>query len=438
MSEKKKVLKSPYFKILLSFIIIIIIGTFLLWLPISTSNGQISFIDAMFTSFSAVSGSGMLTIPDINSSFSIFGKIILAILMEIGGISFLTLALFIFIIIGAKLGIEERFMMKEALNVDTPKGIFKLTKFIIIISFAVQIFGAVINMIIFLPYYQYDFLKALGVSIFHAVSSFTNAGLDLFGSESMIPLKDNILLNINTIFLMLIGSLGIVIFFDIFTKRKWKGLSLHTKIVLVMTLILIVFAVLFIKISMPELSIMQCIFYSTSVRSTGLSVFDMKSINNSTYILTILLMFIGGAPSSTAGGIKVTTLFVIIIALFYYSKGKKPKAFYRAISKKSIYRAFYVVLLSLLYLIIAIFILSFSEKNIAIQNIVFDSIAAFSTTGFSMGTTSSLSICGKLVFCVTMFLGRLGPITIANLWNKNWIEERSQEIRYIEENVIIG
>lgn len=440
----------PYIIIILSFLSIIMIGTIALVLPFAMkSNQSIGFTKALFMATSAVCVTG-LSVVNLGEEFTIYGKIVMIILMEIGGLSIITIAVFFFTMLGAKIGVSNRFLLRESLNQNTASGLVTLVRKIVIISFSIQIVCALINLIEFTKIYP-TFWSAFGVSIFHSAASFNNAGFDIFGSDSMIPYKDNILINSTTMFMIVLGSMGFVVMDDVFKKRfKWKRFALHTKLCVISTIALIFGGAIFIKITLrdQEFTWLQALFESITCRTAGFTTYDLSVLNNypAAYIVFILLMMIGASPCSTGGGIKTTTFAVVVLSIAYFARGKTVKAFKRKISRDQIVKAFVLLAIAILNVVIGTFLVGLFQPGlcyedgtrIGVQEILFEVVSAFSTTGLSMGITSYLNPANRILLCVIMFLGRLGPLTIIGVLNKNWMGYSKEQIQYVEENVIIG
>lgn len=353
----KKIKLSPYIKILLTFVIVILIGSIFLVLPFSSSGKNLSYVDALFMSTSSVCVTGLSVLKNLSVDLTFFGQFVVLILMIIGGLGFLTFSTFFFVVIGAKLGITNRFLMREVWNVTNAKGIIKLVRNIVLFAMCFQLFGAIINYFILLS--TFGPVKSIWVSIFHTVSSFNNVGFDIFGSSSMINYHNNILLNISTMILIIFGGIGFVSMFDIIKNRRWKNLSITTKSIIVITPILIVSGALLIKLCMyGKISWLEAIFQSVASRTAGFATIDMSSINTSVFVILIVLMFIGGSPCSTAGGIKTTTFFVLCISMFKISIGKQPTIFKRKISNITILRSFVILTLSIMFVILSTFLVS--------------------------------------------------------------------------------
>ncbi len=428
----------PYILIISSFVGVILLGTLFLLLPISSSdNESIEFIDSLFMSTSAVCVTGLATVSVANG-LRVFGQIVMCVLMEIGGLSIITIAVFIFAILGAKIGVSNRILIKEALNQNSVKGVVGLVKKIIFTTLIIQGVGTIINIFALMPHYDYNFGRSLYVSIFHTVASFNNAGFDIFGEESMIGFSNDAFLNATTMILIVLGGIGFIVIDDIIRKRRWKRLTLHTKLTLIITAILIVGGALLFRAVQSNATWMQSFFTSITCRTAGFSTFDMAELSNGGYLICIGLMFIGASPCSTGGGIKTTTIIVILIAIYHFATGKTAKAFGRKIPNNVIFKAFVLYVIAFIFLVVGIFIVACIEADIDIKKIIFECVSAFSTTGLTMGITSQLSIGSKLVLCVLMLFGRLGPLTIIGVVNKNWMNESRNDIKYVEEGVYVG
>ena len=257
----------PYYIIIFTFISAILIGTLFLALPISTTSGNsLGFVDSLFMSTSCVCVTG-LSVVNVSVELSVFGKIIMVILMEIGGLSFITIAVFFFVIIGGKLGVSNKFLLRESLNQQSLNDIGTLVVKIIIISAIIQIVGASINMIPLMRIYNNDFWKALGVSLFHSAASFNNAGFDVFGPTSMIEYKDDIILNTTTIMMIVLGGIGFIVIDDVLRNKRWSRFRLHTKLTLCTTAILIVFGTAFLMLTANDMSFLQALFTSVTSRT---------------------------------------------------------------------------------------------------------------------------------------------------------------------------
>ena len=427
--------------ILLSFLVIILIGAVLLALPISHNNGNVSFIDAFMISTSAVSVTGLTPITDISTTFNLFGKIVIAILMEIGGLGLVTLVMFIAIILGFKISFGQRLIIKEALNQDAVGGIVQLLKKIVITAGLIQLFGATLNFIDLVFIHNYPIIDAIGYSIFHAISSFNNAGFDIFGKTSLMAFNNDYLLNISTMLMIIFGGIGFIVIFDILQKKNLKRLSLHSKIVLSMTAFLLVFGTILIKIlNWENVSWLEASFLSVSARTAGFYTFDLRSLSKASMLILIVLMFIGAAPASTGGGIKVTTFFTMISSVKMFAIGENDNhAFKRKIPPTLMVRAFILSVFAIVVIVVmTFFILVFEGNTFKLHEVLFEAFSAFSTVGLSLGITSQLTTGSKIVLCLLMYMGRLGPITFISLFNRNNTPASKGSVQYVEENIIIG
>lgn len=438
---------SPYVIILIGFLGIITLGTILLLLPFSTVDGyQLSFIDALFTSTSAVCVTGLVPVESVASVFTLFGKIVILFLIQVGGLGFITLGMFIFSVLGLKIGISDRVLIKESLNQNSLSGMVRLVRNAVFLTLVIELVGAIINFTVFIK--DYDLLDAIGISIFHSISSFNNAGFDVFNiaiSESKYV--NDIIFNLNTSLLIIIGGIGFVVIYDLIDAKKWKKLRIHTKIVIKMTIMLLVVGTVLIKISEYEkITWLQAMFTSVNARTAGFATVDFNLFSSFSILVVIMLFFIGASPASTGGGIKTTTFYTIIKSIGSYARGKKPISYNRKISEYSITKAFVLVSLSLIIIVITIGIISFIERyNRKIINdynyfmkIVFESFSAFGTVGNSMGITKDLHWLSKWLLSMLMLFGRLGPITIISLWNSKSAQINNDKIKYLDQKMFIG
>lgn len=423
--------------ILLTFALVILFGTICFVLPFSTLDGKgLSFINALFTSTSATCVTGLSTINC--SELSLFGKIILAVLIELGGLSFLTIATFIYSMF-SKMSIGSFKLMTEALNYDRPGEVVKMIRKVLLIAAVIQLIGFSFNTIIFHFEYGMSVPQALGYGAFHAISSFNNAGFDIFGTNSLIDFSSDWFININTMLLIILGGIGFLVIDEVLRKRRWRKFSLNTKVVLITTISLLVLGTLLFKLTMfKEMSWLQALFQSTSARTAGFATYDMTKLNTTGYIIMISLMFIGASPASTGGGLKTTTLFVLILVMIRFVRGEKYSVFKRKIPTQLVHKAFVIFVIEIVYVLIATFLMAIFEPNISFDRLLFEVVSAFATVGLSMGITGELSLGGQIIIIVTMYIGRLGPLTILSLSNnkKNIIKDK--QISYIEEKIIIG
>ncbi len=445
---RNKKARSPFIILLSGFALLILIGTLLLMLPFATKSGvNLDFIDAMFLSTSAVCVTGLVSSPlPLSMTLSPFGIIVLWFLIEIGGLGFITLVTFAFSFAKKKVNISTNVLLKEAMNQNNYQELIPLGKKIVITSFGIQLVGIVLNFFALLK--DFKPLDALGYSIFHTASSFNNAGFDIFGSSSLELYKNNIPLMIITSLLIILGGLGFVVMFDVFKKRKYSRLNLHTKVVINATILILVVGTILIKVSDWNGiswgdSILQVIF----ARTAGFATINLASARNTILLILMVIMFIGGSPASIAGGVKTTTFYTIIRSIGCFGRGKKHIISHnREINQEAILKSYVLVTVSIVFIGLMSFLILFFEEtlntNLAnhpnlFKEIIFEAVSAFATCGTTLGITSKLSSISKCFIIILMYFGRLGPITFISLLNKGNNSDE-EAIRYVEGEIIIG
>lgn len=418
--------------IVLGFLMVILLGTILLMLPISINEGKnVSFIDALFTSTSAVCVTGLIAI-DTADTFTIFGRTIVALLIQIGGLGVTSVGVGFIMLMKRKIGIKERTLIKESMNLDSLKGVVKLVKSILLMTLIFESIGVILSYIVFSK--DYAPLDALGISLFHSIAAFNNSGFDILGGlQNLIPYQNNILLNLTTCGLIIFGGIGFLVIKEIIEIRSFKKFTLHTKIVIIMTVILLIVGTILLKLT-ENISWLGAFFFSTSSRTAGFSTYPLSSFTNAGLFVIIILMFIGASPGSTGGGIKTTTLFTLYKSIYSTSTNKHCTAFKRKIPLNVILKAFNITILALFVVCIGTFILNILEPNYTFIQLLFEVTSAFGTVGLSTGITPDLSDTSKFIISLIMFIGRLGPMTIATIW----CSKEPSNACYSEETVIIG
>ena len=427
--------------IFLSFLIVIFIGSFLLWLPISQTENRLSYLDSLFLSTSAICVTGLTPVSNLADHLSIFGRIILSILIEIGGLGIVSIMMFIAILFGFKITFNQRSLLKEALNQNEVGGIVNMLIKIVSTALIIQFVGFILNFISLYFIEHLSFAESLGYGLFHAISSFNNAGFDLFGSSSLINYSNNYLLMFSTCLMIFLGGIGFIVIFDIIQKRSIRKLSLHSKIVLTMSAILLVVGTLLIKLlNFGTISLHDAIFLSFSLRTAGFTTVDLNNLSLASQIIMFILMFVGAGSASTGGGIKVSTFFVLILAFKNFAQGNKDiHVFKRQIPNDQVSKAFILTSFSTFFIIIISTIIATIEKNnFNLLQIFFEVVSGFGTVGLSLSVTPLLSSLSKLVICVTMFTGRLGPLLFISLFHKKHEVIKKDQVGFVEENVIIG
>lgn len=410
---------SPPQVLALGFGIVIILGTLILKLPWSTTE-SISWINALFTATSATTVTGLVVV-DTGTDFTVFGQIIIMILIKIGGLGLMTFAIMTVLVLGKRIGIKERVLIQEALNQHSIGGVVRLVKILFIFSIVMEFIATVLLSFRWVPEYGWGF--GIYTSIFHSISAFNNAGFSLWG-DSLSGYVGDPIINIIITLLFIIGGIGYTVLYDVMTTRKFRMLALHTKIMLVGTLVVNVvamFVIFILEYSNPltfgALStgeqVWASYFQAVTPRTAGFNTIEIGDMNPGTIVFTLLLMFIGAGSASTGSGVKLTTFLIIILAVITYLRGKQePVIFRRRINDEIINRALAIVVISLTVIFISILALSVTETSPFIM-IVFEAFSAFGTVGLSMGLTGELSFVGKQVIIILMFIGRIGPLTFA-------------------------
>lgn len=418
--------------IVLGFLLVILLGAMLLMLPISINEGaSVSFVDALFTSTSAVCVTGLIAI-DTADTFTVFGRSVVAMLIQIGGLGVTSVGVGFILLMRKKIGIKERTLIKESMNLDSLKGVVKLVKSVLIMTLIFESIGVILSYIVFSK--DYAPLDALGISLFHSVAAFNNSGFDILGGlQNLIPYQNNILLNLTTCGLIIFGGIGFLVIKEIIEKKSFKKFSLHTKVVLMMTAVLLIVGTILLKLT-ENISWLGAFFFSTSARTAGFSTYSLSTFTNAGLFVLIILMFIGASPGSTGGGIKTTTLFTLYKSIYSTSTNKHCVAFKRKFPLSVILKAFNITMLALFVVCMGTFALSILEPNYTFMQLLFEVTSAFGTVGLSTGITPNLSDLSKIIISLIMFIGRLGPMTIATIW---YFKEPSNAC-YSEEAVIIG
>lgn len=418
--------------IALGFGVVIVVGALLLMLPISLNDGiDISFIDALFTSTSAVCVTGLIAV-DTADTFTVFGRTVVASLIQIGGLGVTSIGVGFIILSGKRINMRQRVLAKEALNYNSVKGILRMVKAVLLMTLTFELVGAVLSFFVFSK--DFPFWDAIGISVFHSVAAFNNSGFDILGGlQNLIPYQNNILLNLTTCGLIIFGGLGFFVIRDIYQKRSFKKFSLHTKVVLLMTVILLVVGTILLKLT-EDVSWLGAFFNSTSARTAGFSTYPVGGFTSAGLFILIVLMFIGASPGSTGGGIKTTTFFVLINSVYAASTNSNCGAFKRKFPREIMNKAFVVTILSLGVVFVSTLLLCVLEPNTDFLKLFFEVVSGFGTVGLSTGITPELRGVSKLVVALTMYIGRLGPLAVASLW----IFKPSSAVSYAEEIVTIG
>ncbi|WP_028594076.1 TrkH family potassium uptake protein [Paenibacillus assamensis] len=426
-NKKRRWRLTPPRVLVCGFAFIILLGAFLLMLPISNADGKtLSFIDALFTATSAACVTGLVVV-DTGTHFTMFGQIVLLMLIQIGGLGFMTMATMFAIAFRKKISLRERLILQEAMNQGSMEGIVRLIRKVI--GYALVIEG--IAALLFFVRFSYDMPngQAIYYGIFHAISLFNNAGFDLFGPitgpfSSLTSYVGDPIINVVAMFLIISGGIGFIVLSELYDYRRTRRLSLHSKVVLSTTGFLIVIGAIVIFIfeftntktiaNMPLMDkIWASFFQSVTPRTAGANSLNIPDMRQASQFFIVILMFIGASPGSTGGGIKTTTFSILIGAVLAMIRGKEDIVMFKyRLAKDRIFKAVTLTLLALSLVLLVSMILSTTEDQPFLA-ILFEATSAFGTVGLSMGVTPELSAFGKVLISLTMFAGRLGPLTLA-------------------------
>ncbi|ACA55974.1 TrkH family potassium uptake protein [Clostridium botulinum] len=430
----------------IGFAIVIFVGAVLLSLPISSQSGQRTpFLDCLFTSTSSVCVTGLIVV-DTGTHWTYFGKTVIMLLIEIGGLGFMSFATLLALLLGKKITLKERLVMQEALNTFNIQGLVKMAKYMLLFTFSIQGGGALLLSTQFIP--RYGLAKGLYYSIFHSVSAFCNAGFDLFGNfSSLTGVYNNPVIILVIAFLIIIGGIGFYVWYEIYHYKGNRKLSTHSKLVLWATFLLLIVGTILMFIfesnnpgTMANMTfnnkILSSFFAAVTPRTAGFNSISTSDMTMAGKFLTILLMFVGGASGSTAGGIKVTTAGVLIMTVVCVVKGKQDTEINKKrISKEIVYRALAITVIGLALVITVTMILSITEVKFPFEYYLYEATSAFGTVGITLGLTTKLSTIGKIVILLTMYAGRVGPLTLAIAFARKL---KNSSIKYPEEKILVG
>lgn len=433
----------------LGFAIVILIGGILLSLPISAADGKATpFIDSLFVSTSATCVTGLTTV-DTGTHWSLFGQIVIILLIQTGGLGFMTFASFFVVMLGKRISLKERLVMQEAYNAFNIQGLVKLMLYVLGITLTIEGIGGILLSTQFVK--DYGWAKGIYFGFWHSISSFCNAGFDLIGEfRSITGYAENPVIILTIGGLIVLGGLGFAVIAEVIHTRKIRKLSLHSKVVLsVTTALIIVGTVLFFifEYSNPGTmgpqsfkgKILSSIFASITPRTAGYNSISTTDMTMAGKFLTVILMFIGASPGSTGGGIKTTTATLIFLTVMAVIKGRDDvEIFGKRINKSLIYRAIAITIISFFIVIIVTMILAITQRGeFSFLAYLYEATSAFGTVGLSMGLTPNLTSIGKAAVLLTMYAGRVGPLTLALAFaHKQYIS--SSAIKYPEDKIMVG
>lgn len=425
--------QSPGRIIALGFLSVILIGSILLMLPCSVKDGvTLRYIDSLYMSTSAVCVTGLIAV-DAGDTFTPLGQAFLAMLIQVGGLGVTAVGAGVIIAIGKKVNMKGRNLIREAMNLDSGRGLVIFVRDIFITTVIIELSGAVLSFLVFIR--DYPPIRAIGISLFHSVAAFNNSGFDILGNyQNLIPYRDNVLLNVVTCTLIILGGIGFLVIREVCSKRfHWKKLSMHAKVVISMSVVLIIVGAVMLKLT-ENITWMAAFFHSISARTAGFSTYPLGSFSQSGLLVLTVLMFIGASPGSTGGGIKTSTFFVLLQGIKSAATNKDEKAFRYAVPKNAFRKAAVIAALAIGVVIVGTYLMTIMEPDIPLADLLFEITSAFGTVGLSTGITPDLCDGAKFLSIVIMYIGRLGPLTIASLWYFT----RGDRVSYPEGNIAIG
>ena len=436
---------------MLGFLLGALLGALLLMLPVSTRPGQsIGFLDALFVSTSGICVTGLSTV-NIGQTFSAFGQIVLLLLIQCGGLGIVTFTTMVLLLFRRRITLSDRMLIQSAYNLDTLSGLVRLTMRILKVTLCLEGLGAVGYAFVFIPEYGY---RGIWYSVFHAVSAFCNAGIDLLGGNSFCGYRDNVIMNLTTVFLIIVSGLGFPVYWEVarvLRPRRSDGrygrkMNLQAKIVLTATLALILAGAaltLLFEYDNPATlgplgwprKALAALFQSVTLRTAGFATIPQESFRPASCLAYLVLMFIGGSPAGTAGGVKTVTIVMLIASMLANIKGKKDvTVMNRKIADEAIRRCVAIVTFSFSVLM-ALTVALLAVQRSDFLDTLYEMTSAIATVGLSRGLTGALYPAGKLIVTLTMYLGRIGPITLALVFNSR---TPADNISYADSKVIIG
>lgn len=451
--KKQRISISTTQIILFSFFVVILLGAVLLSLPIASADGKSTpFLDALFTSTTSTCVTGLVVTPTV-SSWSTFGQIVILSLIQIGGLGVITIMSGIMMLLNRKMGIGDRLLLQDAFNLNSLSGLVSFVKKVVIGTFVIEGIGASLYMTVFIPEFG---ARGIWISVFNSISAFCNAGIDIIAENSLCNYALNPLINIVTCALIVLGGIGYVVWWDVlrvlkFSRKKktrfFRELTLHSKIAITATLILIFTGAILIfafEYKNPQTmkdytlfeKIQASVFQSVTTRTAGFATIPQENLTNASSVICLLLMFIGGSPVGTAGGIKTVTFAIIVASALSSIRNKEDtELFGRRITKEAVSKAAAVVCMSFVIMFVSTVLLSCTTDANTLD-VLYETVSATATVGLTRNLTSSLNSIGKLVIIVTMYLGRVGPISLALAFNRK--KENQNIIRNPIEEISVG
>ncbi len=454
MAEQKRFRLSTTQLILLGFLGAILLGSLLLSLPIATASGQAAaYPDALFTAATSVCVTG-LTVVETFSYWSLFGKIVILILVQLGGLGIISFTTGVMILIGRKITLRDRLLLETAFNLDTLSGLLQFLGKVFQGTLVVELAGMLLCLPVFMPEYG---PRGIWIALFHAVSAFCNAGIDILGPSSLVPYAADLWLNLVTMVLIILGGLGFIVWWDVLRvvrmahrgEIRWsqlfQRLELHSKLTLSSTVVLLTTGwIIFLLVEWdnpetlgrlePGTRVLAALFQSVTTRTAGFATVSQSGLRTASVLACVVLMFIGGAPVSTAGGVKITTIALVFLSAISVVRGREQvTAFRRTVPARLVRRASAIVFISLAVLLGGTVLLSLIQPG-DLSDLLFETASALGTVGLTRGVSAELRIGGKLLLTCCMYLGRVGPISLAIAFTAR----KDGGPGYPEQNVTIG
>ena len=450
MVRKKKFRLSTTQIILLSFLVTILAGSALLALPISSSSGEsVSYLDALFTATTSTCVTGLVTLPTV-STWSVFGQVVILFLIQIGGLGIITIMSGLMLLLNRKMGIGDRLLIQDAFNLNTMSGLAKFVKNVLFGTLIVEGIGAVLYMFVFVPEFG---ARGIWISVFNSVSAFCNAGIDIIAENGLYNYATNPLINIVTAVLIILGGLGYIVWWDVLrvvksrsrnNRRIFRHLTLHSKVAITVTAGLVLAGAILIfvfeyanPLTIGNLSLFDKVqvsfFQSVTTRTAGFATIPQENLTNASAAVSIILMLVGGSPVGTAGGMKTVTVAVLISSAFATVRNKNSVTLFgRRIFDGALKKAVAVVV-TFITICVTSTVLLMATSDVSALDAVYETVSATATVGLSRNLTATLNPFGKIIIMVTMYFGRVGPISLAVALgskneNQNVISEPTEDI----------
>ncbi len=433
--RRPKIKITPARVIAAGFAAAILIGSGLLMLPVSVRAGvTLRYIDALYTSTSAVCVTGLIAV-DAADTFTAFGQTVIAVLIQIGGLGVTSVGAGIIIATGRRMNLRERNVVREALNFDSGSGVRRLVKSIFATTAVIELAGAALSYPVFAR--DHGALHAVGISVFHSIAAFNNAGFDILGGgTNLIPYRDSVLLDLTTCALIFFGGIGFLVIREVGEKRfRWRKFSMHTRVVLSVSAVLLAAGTVLLKISEGDsLGWLDAMLFSFSTRTAGFSTVPLSGFSNAGLCVLNVLMFIGASPGSTGGGVKTSTFFALLRGIRSAATNTGESAFRYSLPRSAFRKAAVIVMIGLSVVLTGTFLISLAEPALPLRDVLTEVVSAFATVGLSTGITPTLGTAAKLISVAIMYMGRLGPMTIVTVWYFSL----GERVSYPEGDLVIG